>query len=73
MLNEAMEASGVTTEDVDHLLLHQANIRIMETVAKRLGVPMEKVVTNLKKVRSRTIGLKIGRSSTLLNNQHNQH
>jgi len=26
---------------------HQANIRIMETVAKKLGIPMEKVLTNL--------------------------
>lgn len=56
VLNEAMEASGVTTEDVDHLLLHQANIRIMETVAKRLGVPMEKVVTNLKKYGNTSAG-----------------
>jgi 3-oxoacyl-[acyl-carrier-protein] synthase-3 len=34
-------------DDVDHLLLHQANIRIMEVVAKRLGIPFEKVITNL--------------------------
>ena len=32
---------------VDWLLLHQANIRIMETVAKRLGIPMSKVLANL--------------------------
>ena len=37
----------MTVDDIDWLLLHQANIRIMETVAKRLGVPMEKVITNL--------------------------
>ncbi len=30
-------------DEVDWLLLHQANIRIMETVAKKLGIPMEKV------------------------------
>jgi 3-oxoacyl-[acyl-carrier-protein] synthase III len=47
VLEEAMEAAGVKIEDIDWLLLHQANIRIMETVAKRLGIPMEKVITNL--------------------------
>jgi 3-oxoacyl-[acyl-carrier-protein] synthase-3 len=39
--------AGLTTADVDHLLLHQANIRIMEIVAQRLGIPMEKVIRNL--------------------------
>ena len=51
VLDEAMEASGITTDDVDHLLLHQANIRIMETVAKRLGVPMDKVREGLRRVK----------------------
>lgn len=48
VLSEALKAAGMTVDDVDFLLLHQANIRIMETVAKRLGIPMEKVITNLK-------------------------
>ena len=30
-----------------HLLLHQANIRIMEVVAKKLGLPMDRVITNI--------------------------
>lgn len=47
VLLEALEESGLTVENVDWLLLHQANIRIMEVVAKRLGIPMEKVITNL--------------------------
>ena len=47
VLEESLEASGLTVDDVDWLLLHQANIRIMEVVAKRLGIPMEKVITNL--------------------------
>eukprot|EP00551_Chaetoceros_affinis_P001611 CAMPEP_0203638780 /NCGR_PEP_ID=MMETSP0088-20131115/4706_1 /ASSEMBLY_ACC=CAM_ASM_001087 /TAXON_ID=426623 /ORGANISM="Chaetoceros affinis, Strain CCMP159" /LENGTH=430 /DNA_ID=CAMNT_0050493489 /DNA_START=287 /DNA_END=1579 /DNA_ORIENTATION=+ len=49
VINEALEAADLTVEDVDWLLLHQANIRIMETVAKRLGMPMDKVITNLSK------------------------
>ena len=36
VLEESMEAAGITVDDVDWLLLHQANIRIMEVVAKRL-------------------------------------
>lgn len=44
---EALEAANMEVEQVDWLLLHQANIRIMETVASRLGIPMDKVITNL--------------------------
>lgn len=47
VIKEALDAADMTTDDVDWILLHQANIRIMETVAKRLGIPMEKVITNL--------------------------
>jgi 3-oxoacyl-[acyl-carrier-protein] synthase-3 len=47
VLTEALEAAEIGVDDVDWILLHQANIRIMETVASRLGVPMEKVITNL--------------------------
>jgi len=47
VLQECMDAAGMEVEEVDWLLLHQANIRIMETVAKRLGMSMDKVITNL--------------------------
>lgn len=47
VLKEALDAAGLTVDDVDHLLLHQANIRIMETVAQRLGIPVDKIITNL--------------------------
>merc|ERR550537_91013 len=47
VLKEALANAGMTADDVDWLLLHQANIRIMETVAKKLGIPMEKVLSNL--------------------------
>lgn len=47
VLEEALDASGLSVDDVDWLLMHQANIRIMEVVADRLGIPMEKVITNL--------------------------
>lgn len=47
VVEEALESSGMTIDDVDWLLLHQANIRIMETVAKRLKLPFDKVIHNL--------------------------
>ncbi|KAG7351007.1 3-oxoacyl-synthase [Nitzschia inconspicua] len=47
VVEEALEQAGMTADDVDWLLLHQANIRIMEVVAKRLKIPFEKVITNL--------------------------
>ena len=46
-LKKALENAGVSAGDVDWLLLHQANIRIMEIVASKLGIPMERVLTNL--------------------------
>jgi len=46
-LQEAIDAAGLTVQDVDHLLLHQANTRIMDVVAERLGIPAEKVICNL--------------------------
>ena len=38
---------GITAEDVDILIPHQANIRIIEALAKRLKVPMNKVYVNI--------------------------
>jgi len=46
---ESMEKNGVSSEDIDWFIPHQANIRIMETVAKRLGIPMEKMIVTIHK------------------------
>jgi len=43
ILEKALANAGLSAADVDHLLLHQANIRIIEAVASRLGIPMSKV------------------------------
>jgi 3-oxoacyl-[acyl-carrier-protein] synthase-3 len=45
--NEVLDAAGVQASSVDWLIPHQANIRIIQATAKRLGVPMERVVTTL--------------------------
>lgn len=41
------EDAGVTTDDIDLFVPHQANIRIIEATAKKLGFPMEKVFVNV--------------------------
>lgn len=46
---QAVEAAGLTLEDVDLLIPHQANIRIIDKAAERMGLPREKVVVNLDK------------------------
>jgi len=56
VLKEALDNAGMTADDIDWLLLHQANIRIMETVAKKLGIPMEKVITNLSEYGNTSAG-----------------
>lgn len=47
-IQEALDQAGITADEVDCFVLHQANIRIIESVAKRLQQPMEKFPTNLQ-------------------------
>ena len=43
----AAEKINITKDDIDWFIPHQANIRIIETAAKKLGVPMEKFIVTL--------------------------
>ncbi len=45
---ETLEDAGVTKEELDWLVPHQANIRIIQAMAKRLGMPMEKVILTVQ-------------------------
>lgn len=45
---EVLDLCGVSAEDVSLLIPHQANTRIIETVAKRLKIPSEKVYVNIE-------------------------
>ncbi|MFQ6103828.1 MAG: beta-ketoacyl-ACP synthase III [Candidatus Glassbacteria bacterium] len=45
--NIAIKRAGLTTDDIDLFIPHQANIRIMEASAKRLHLPMDKVYVNI--------------------------
>ncbi len=47
---EALDATGLTANDVDWICPHQANLRIIDFAATRLGVPKEKVLINIDRV-----------------------
>jgi len=44
---EALDANGLAVADIDHIVPHQANARIVESVLERLGIPLEKCWMNL--------------------------
>lgn len=46
---EALAANQLQTSDIDWLIPHQANIRIIQATAKKLGLSMEKVVTTVER------------------------
>jgi 3-oxoacyl-[acyl-carrier-protein] synthase III len=45
----ALEANGFTREDVQWVVPHQANMRILDAVSKRVGIPLDRFVLNLEK------------------------
>jgi 3-oxoacyl-[acyl-carrier-protein] synthase-3 len=47
--HEALDAAGMELEDVDWIVPHQANIRIIEAAARGLKLPMDKFIVNLHK------------------------
>ncbi|PCH85895.1 MAG: 3-oxoacyl-ACP synthase [Piscirickettsiaceae bacterium] len=48
IVDETLDANNMQKSDVDWLIPHQANIRIISSVAKRLNMPMEKVVLTIE-------------------------
>ncbi|MEM6598731.1 MAG: beta-ketoacyl-ACP synthase III [Cyanobacteria bacterium P01_C01_bin.69] len=49
VLEKSLFHAGVSTDDVDWLILHQANQRILDAVASRLGIDSDRVVSNMAK------------------------
>jgi len=47
VVDEALAANDMQRSDIDWLVPHQANIRIVTATARKLGLPMEKVVVTL--------------------------
>ena len=46
---EIMEKHGLEGDDITYLIPHQANMRIIEAIANRMGVSMDKVTVNIEK------------------------
>lgn len=49
-IQDALKKANLTVDDIDHFVLHQANIRIIEAVAKRLKVDISKFPVNVDRV-----------------------
>ena len=47
VVEEALRDADMHKDSIDFLVLHQANQRILDSAAQRLGVPAERVVSNL--------------------------
>jgi 3-oxoacyl-[acyl-carrier-protein] synthase-3 len=47
VMNEVLDAAGLTAAEVDWVVPHQANARILDATAKKLGLPPEKVVVTV--------------------------
>ena len=47
--DRAMESAGLKYEDIACVIPHQANMRIIEAIAHRMGLPIEKFYVNLEK------------------------
>jgi 3-oxoacyl-[acyl-carrier-protein] synthase III len=46
----ALKQHGLDVDDIDHLISHQANLRIISALGQRLGVPDRKVIANVQRV-----------------------
>ncbi|WP_264435542.1 beta-ketoacyl-ACP synthase III [Coxiella endosymbiont of Dermacentor marginatus] len=49
IVDETVEKSGLKKSDIDWLIPHQANMRIIKATAKRLGLPLERVILTIEK------------------------
>jgi len=47
VLNEVLDAAGLSADDVDWVVPHQANARILDATARKLGLPAEKVIVTV--------------------------
>ena len=53
---EIAERNHLTQDDIAWIVPHQANLRIIDATAKRLGVPKEKVMVNIQKYGNTSAG-----------------
>lgn len=61
MIRQMVDEVGLKVEDIDYMIPHQANARILEAAAKRLHYPMEKVYTGITRIgNTSSAGLGVG-------------
>jgi 3-oxoacyl-[acyl-carrier-protein] synthase-3 len=53
---DILERNGLTGDDIAWLVPHQANLRIIDATASRVGMPKEKVMINIQKYGNTTAG-----------------
>ena len=46
-ISQVLEDTGISKEEIDQFIIHQANYRIIESIAKRLGVELERFPVNM--------------------------
>jgi 3-oxoacyl-[acyl-carrier-protein] synthase-3 len=44
----SMERAGITNSDIDWIVPHQANIRIIQGIARKMGVPLDQVIITVQ-------------------------
>ncbi|MBQ5426266.1 MAG: ketoacyl-ACP synthase III [Pseudobutyrivibrio sp.] len=49
VIESVVSKAGLTYDDIDHYVMHQANLRIIESIAKKVKQPMDKFVVNIEK------------------------
>ena len=49
VIHEGLQANGISTEDIDMLIPHQANLRISQFIQKKMQLPDSKVFNNIQK------------------------
>ncbi len=48
-VSKVLEPAGLSIDEVDHFIFHQANIRILQTAVKRMKIPWEKTIVNIER------------------------
>ena len=48
-INQVLSDTGLTIDDIDYMIPHQPSIAILKLVAEKIGMPFEKVMTNMDK------------------------
>ncbi|MBO6284463.1 MAG: 3-oxoacyl-ACP synthase, partial [Pseudobutyrivibrio sp.] len=49
VIEQVVKDAGLTYNDIDYYVMHQANLRIIESIAKKVKQPMDKFIVNIEK------------------------